>query len=52
MTTFDCCNVCGWVGLSDDVINDLYCPVCGSYDMDDIDAELYDDDQGGDGLGF
>ena len=38
MTTFDCCNVCGWVGLSDDVINDLYCPVCGSYDMDDIDA--------------
>ena len=42
-TTFDKCLVCGWVGLSDEV-QDNKCPVCGSDDMDDIDADPYKDD--------
>lgn len=42
--TFDLCLVCGWVGLSDDIVDDKYCPVCGSDDMDDIDANIYEDD--------
>ena len=42
--TFDRCLVCGWVGLSDDVGEDNKCPQCGSDDMDDIDAEIYEED--------
>jgi rubrerythrin len=41
--TFDICLVCGWVGLSDEV-TDNKCPVCGSEDMDDVDADPYEDD--------
>lgn len=41
--TFDRCLICGWVGLSDEV-QDNKCPECGSDDMDDIDAEIYEDD--------
>ena len=41
--TFDICICCGWVGLSEDV-QDNKCPQCGSEDMDDIDADPYEDD--------
>ena len=42
--TFDKCLICGWRGLSEDVKDDNKCPVCGSLDMDDIDADPYEED--------
>jgi predicted Zn-ribbon and HTH transcriptional regulator len=42
--TFDKCFICGWKGLSEDVKDDNKCPRCGSKDMDDIDANPYEDD--------
>ena len=41
--TFDICYCCGWVGLSDEV-TDNKCPQCGSEDMDDVDADPYEEE--------
>ena len=41
-TTYDKCNICGWRGLSSDMVGNE-CPRCKSLDMDDIDSNPYED---------
>lgn len=49
--TKDKCNLCGWIGPSDEVIEKklfgeltFHCPQCDSEDLDDISFDPYDDD--------
>ncbi len=49
--TVDKCNICGWTGPSTEVVFEVYdgnwhCPQCGSTDVDDINADPYEDDDG------
>jgi hypothetical protein len=46
--TLDKCNICGWIGDSDDVIEtedgDWICPACGSTDVDDVNENPYEEE--------
>ena len=47
--TKDKCNICGWIGLSSLVVfkpsdGQWHCPQCDSTDVDDVNADPYEDD--------
>ena len=49
VNTWDKCGICGWEGPSQEVVFDStdgawHCPRCGSTDVDDINADPYEDD--------
>lgn len=49
MTTFDKCNICGWSGPSDytaTIYGTWECPTCGSEDLEDINENPYEEDEG------